>query len=637
MFIEAYSEKEAIVLARRSYGYLDAHIKVKPIKEPINMIWGLIRKRGQYEIVITMPEKKHIGKSNDQSYKNGYVEIQDGNLKVVDPIDNGRYPSISIDDSNIDVYINGIKQKGSLVITEKDVIEFKPKIIEPLSKISVEITEDKMQAILNINKQEGKRFYVKNAKKDVNIRICSRFENIRPKNVTLTECIETLTDAGIKLEFVDADEINRLISLPNGGIAIVAKGRAPIEGVKAEIKYYFSHSNQSNDSLDNKEQIIDDKQIVQIGDVLATKLILTIQGKDGLTVTGEKIKAKEIEDESLIGGKGVIILDNGIKAVAAVSGRPVVEDGIISVIPLLVISKDVNKDTGNIDFDGDVIIKGSIMDNMKVAAKGNIEVLGSVYNSEVISSRNINIFGKVIASKIRAGVSVIEYFCIVPQMEKVVQVVKKLLEYVKIHKKINRLMLRTIVQTEKKVIETSIKEIKSALSIMGNDEADNILILLKDVRKILLLMDDLFIKDIRQIININKEVFQYINSVKTSYESNANVCLEYAQNSTIQACGHIVITGEGSYLSNLFAKETITYKRYSSNVKGGILIAGKNIEAGTIGSSTGIRTYCKVLDEKGKINANYCDGTIININNRTKIINTEENNEYYSVYNSFKN
>ncbi len=46
MLIEAYSEKEAIILARRSYDCPDVYIKVRLIKEPINVIWGLIRKKG---------------------------------------------------------------------------------------------------------------------------------------------------------------------------------------------------------------------------------------------------------------------------------------------------------------------------------------------------------------------------------------------------------------------------------------------------------------------------------------------------------------------------------------------------------------------------------------------------------------
>lgn len=50
---------------------------------------------------------------------------------------------------------------------------------------------------------------------------------------------------------------------------------------------------------------------------------------------------------------------------------------------------------------------------------------------------------------------------------------------------------------------------------------------------------------------------------------------------------------------------------------GGILIAGKEIKAGIVGSSTGVNTYCEILDADGKFNAAYCyPNTILNINNK---------------------
>jgi hypothetical protein len=438
VLVRAYSKEEAILLAQRSYDCPADLIKVTSIKEPISMMWGLIKKKRKFQITIVAPPEKYSDKESSKSFKDGYVEIKDGILTVVDPIDDGRYPSIIVDDPNIDVYINGKNETGVLLVTEKDTIELKPKNLNPITKISVELSEDKMQAVLNIYKQEGKRFYVKDVKKDIQIKICSGFERIEPENVTLAECIKELIDAGVKLEFIDIDAIDRLINSPNSASAIVAKGKAPIEGVKAQIKYYFNHLDQHiDDSLDYLEEGIEDniRPIVQTGDVLAIKLMPAMQGKDGLTVTGEIVKVQEIQDEFLNAGQGAIILDSGTKAVALTSGRPILKNGMISVIPLLVIPNDVNKDTGNIDFDGDVIIKGNIMDNMKVVARGTIKILGSVYNSEVISNENINILGNVIGGKIRAGVSIINYFGIIPQFEAIEKVIIKLLKYMIENKK----------------------------------------------------------------------------------------------------------------------------------------------------------------------------------------------------------
>ncbi|MDD4550012.1 MAG: FapA family protein [Syntrophomonadaceae bacterium] len=132
-----------------------------------------------------------------------------------------------------------------------------------------------------------------------------------------------------------------------------------------------------------------------------------IRGKDGISVTGEIIKAKEVKDKTFKVGQGAIILDNGNKVVAATSGTPVLKDGAISVIPLLILSGDVDVKTGYIDFNGNILIKGNVMDNSKVTARGMIKVLGSVYNSEVIAGEDIKIFGGVIGS---GTINVIRYY-----------------------------------------------------------------------------------------------------------------------------------------------------------------------------------------------------------------------------------
>ena len=74
-----------------------------------------------------------------------------------------------------------------------------------------------------------------------------------------------------------------------------------------------------------------------------------------------------------------------------------------------------------------------------------------------------------------------------------------------------------------------------------------------------------------------------------------------------------MITGEGSYLSNLLAGRSIIYSNPTSSVKGGVLMAGQKIKAGVVGSYTGIKTYCTLLEKSGTINViRYYSGTIFN-------------------------
>ncbi|WP_058486684.1 FapA family protein [Defluviitalea phaphyphila] len=624
MLVKAYSKEMAISIAQKNYGYSPEHIKIIPIKKPINIFWGLIKRRGKYKIDIITSKEKYDKEKNEE-FKNGWIEIRNRAIKVRDPIENGRYPYIIAEDPNIDIYINGTKKKGTFIVEEKDIIEIKPKHISPVTKVSVELSEDKLKAILKIHKKDGKKFYVKDVKRDVGIKICSEYEKIEPRNVDFDECIQALKDAGVKLEFINYSAINKLINSSDNifgnSSVIVARGIPPIDGEKAQIEYYFDYLEQDS-YYDGKysENYIKNTQIVHIGDVLANKVSSSKKGKDGLTVTGEVIKAKEFPDEPLKAGEGVVILDNGSKAVAISDGRPVLKNGVISVVPLLIISKNLDKEIGDIDFHGDVIIKGNVMDNMKVVSKRDVKVLGSAYNSEIIASGDIEILGKVIGCKIRAGANVIEYISILPQLKNFEKIIRKLLENIKNNNKIDIPALQDIIKINKSIIEKSIKEIDKVMSLMEKDKFNKISDLLKRIRKLLFKNTGLYGKDIMEIVSIYKEVVEYINSIQTLYKNDTKISFQYAQNSMIQSCGDIIITGEGSYRTSLFAKDKIIYKKFSSSAKGGILVAGKRIKAGEVGSSTGIHTYCRILDEKGEIQGKFYSGTIINIKDKVKII-----------------
>lgn len=618
MEVEAYSEKDARLLACQINGCAEGQIELSVIREPINMFWGLIKRKGIYKVTIKKIQEK-VDKNQAQNNKNGYAEIKDGILKVVNPIDNGRYPSIVAYDPNIDVVVNGRKTKRPIILTVDDIVELKPKMIEPKTYIIVELSEDKMQATLKIHKEKGKKFYVKDCEKDICIRICSDFNEIEPKSATSEECIRALNDANIELQFIDMQAINELIILPMGGSAVVARGIEPINGKRAQIEYFF-HEIEEDD--------LDDVPIVEIGDVLAVKTMPALPGRDGLNVTGELVKTIEIKDEMLRVGEGAILLDNGAKAVASVSGRPVIRNGIICVIPLLVIKGDVNKDTGDIEFDGDIIVKQNIMDNMRVTAIGKVRVFGSVFNAKVFSTEEVNVMGKVIGGKIVAGTDMVNYYCIVPIIKDILKIISTIIDQIQKPEKTSHGMIPYAFKPQQHAIKKYIEEIESTLPLMEDDDAQKVTHLLKNIRESISGTNVLHKFDVTQLINLQNELVEYIKLIKSLCSNNANVILQYAQNAVIQACGNIIVTGEGSYQSNLIAKDTILYKRHTSSVKGGMLIAGKSIEAGAIGSQSGIRTYCRIFNKNGKVNANLYNGTVIKIDDKIQIIKEDFDNDF---------
>ncbi|WP_094545612.1 FapA family protein [Petroclostridium xylanilyticum] len=367
---------------------------------------------------------------------------------------------------------------------------------------------------------------------------------------------------------------------------------------------------------------------VNVGDVLALKVAPAFPGRDGFTVTGEVLKAREGKNIPLKVGKGAVLLDNETKVVAVSPGRPEYKKGVISVVPTLVVPHDVDVGTGNVRFDGDIVIKGNIAENLKVSAGGDITVFGNIYHANVYAKGNIRVHGNIINSKVSAGLNMLNYLGVTPKLKQILEVVKecrsvaKLSEMSKNHVDIRRELLQVVI-SKKDILDNLMKDIQNLIKLSIDEETNELIRILEDVKRILTGVNAKCIEDSRQIKTLYTEINDYINKIEELYGNEADIIFEYGQTSFIQANGNVVIADKGCYQTNLMAKNAILFKKPSSIVRGGLLIAGKCIKMGIVGTPSGISTYCKVLDRNGKIDAvYYYSNTVLNINDNIKVIDS---------------
>lgn len=181
----------------------------------------------------------------------------------------------------------------------------------------------------------------------------------------------------------------------------VVKGIAPKKGRDAKINYFFNLENKA------KPQIIDDKgnvdlkelgliQSVRRGDIVSEK-IPAEKGEAGTNVYGRIIPAVNGEDKNFIFSKDTIELsEDGLKLISKIDGRILIKDNKIVVEKVLHINSDVNYHTGNINFNGTVIIQGKVEDNFKVEADGDIIVKKNTGKSFIYSRNNVIIEGGIL-------------------------------------------------------------------------------------------------------------------------------------------------------------------------------------------------------------------------------------------------
>lgn len=132
-----------------------------------------------------------------------------------------------------------------------------------------------------------------------------------------------------------------------------------------------------------------------IGDIIKPE-----PGTPGLTVFGTEIPAEPGIDPKVSLGKNTLVTTDGTKIVSACDGHIVFGNGSFQVEEAVTIKTDLDLSVGNINFFGDVHIKGNVMEGFSVNAGKNVKIDGSVFSGEITAGGNVTIVGGCINSKV---------------------------------------------------------------------------------------------------------------------------------------------------------------------------------------------------------------------------------------------
>ncbi len=181
----------------------------------------------------------------------------------------------------------------------------------------------------------------------------------------------------------------------------IAWGTYPLDGKDGGLEELFERRNEKtldfyDDSvlagLDIRKK--NKVQTIREGEVIC-RLYPPMDAHDGVTVSGQVIHAREGKAVRIPQGRNTSVSEDGSVLVADISGIVVTEDGNFAVHDQKIIPNDINADTGDIECDGDLFIRGNIEDGVTINAAGDIIIEGNVKNGKIISGGTIRIQGEV--------------------------------------------------------------------------------------------------------------------------------------------------------------------------------------------------------------------------------------------------
>jgi uncharacterized protein (DUF342 family) len=183
----------------------------------------------------------------------------------------------------------------------------------------------------------------------------------------------------------------------------IAEGELANPGKDAEIKYYFE-TDPLKIGKARKGGVIDFEDRGTISQVTTDDLLVEkippVEGTPGKDVYGNFTDALKSKDIKLRCGKGTTLSEDGIKILAATDGVPKISvHGKVYVLPQHEIRGDVGKNTGNVEFDGEINVAGSIRSGYRV--QGYSLAADTILGAEVDMIGDVAVSGGIIKAAVK--------------------------------------------------------------------------------------------------------------------------------------------------------------------------------------------------------------------------------------------
>lgn len=211
--------------------------------------------------------------------------------------------------------------------------------------------------------------------------------------ITAAEVFEILPQEKVTTG-IDTEMINKAFDeLPAidepGQTYIIAEGKKAQNGKDGEIHFKVDVSGAAAYRAAESEAGVDFKEATRIVSVRSGELLAEVtpptQGEHGFNLAGKELPAKNGKPAHIKPGDGVEINADGTALTATTEGRPVYSAGTLTVSKLYEVEADVDFNTGNVRFEGHVLVNGNVQDDFTITAD-SVEILG-VVNAATIQSK----------------------------------------------------------------------------------------------------------------------------------------------------------------------------------------------------------------------------------------------------------
>ena len=220
-----------------------------------------------------------------------------------------------------------------------------------------------------------------------------------PENYTVSYLTEVLHLNHVKIGILP-DSLQRIIdnNLYNKEV-LVAQGAEAQDGENGYFEYLFE-TNLSQKPIVLEDGTVDYKNIKMIELVEPGQKIAIYHpgtaGTNGYNLAAQFKLAKHGAELPPLKGTGFERMEDGVTYFATVGGKITELNNRVNIFPVHELFGDVDLSTGNIEFNGDVIIHGNVLEGMSIKASGTITVDKVVESAYIDGKKGVILRGGVL-------------------------------------------------------------------------------------------------------------------------------------------------------------------------------------------------------------------------------------------------
>ena len=580
--------------------------------------------------------------------KSGTISIGNGKVYVTDPI-NSTQEACIIPGKNVSVMVDNSIIEEATFVNSKQRIVIIPNKVEPVRELELTVSSDKMTANLLVNYKPGEEYYVQDTPQSNRIIVNCLHSKPIEKPFTAQEILEYLNGQMI-VYGIDREMVEMAIAKP-GKEHTVARGKPYVPGKNGWVEELIPIEDNS-DAPNEGEGIIRDRiiRIVKENQRIA-RLHLSKEGESGVNVNGIEVPPPKPKEARLIAGPGTKYENSGTILAAAVEGRLEKNNSKYSVLPVYAVEGDADAKEGYIKFKGDVLIRGNVMDGMKVQAKGKIEIFGFAANSTLIAGREIIVHNNLVGCVVKAGGNELVFQKAKDDLSLMEDNLKKFIKAAK--------SLKLSIQKNKQNTTDG-----AILKILLEQKFSGLYNMMAGVLKTLAELEKLMVAEKMdksglekvinhvktwqgkisgmgplQVKNLNEfdyslaitftDIKKFIGEMGEASSHKAHVKCPYIQNCDIQTTGDVLVKGKGCYNTKIFAKGNVEITGSPGVFKGGSITAKGWVKAVEIGSNAEIPTFIQVDKDSFIKSSIVHPGTILKCGSRIEKVSEQQSSLYF--------